>query len=577
MCRNCDSPIVLAAQSGPAGTERTAPRPPEVEGTTVFRGGKLYTLDPGRPWAEAVAVRGRDILAVGSDEDVTAAAGSGARVVDLDGRMLLPGFVEAHIHPLLGGLLTSGVDLQLPTKDDALAAIAQYAASHPAGVVRGFGWRMDMVGPEGPHRADLDAMIPDRPALLFAIDAHSAWVNSATLRAAGITRDTPDPVPGFSYYARDADGEPTGFVLEAPALLALLGAIDPPTPDRLAALFAEWAAKAAAAGITAVFDAGMPPLGDDPDGLADVYTDAETRGALPFRVVVAHLVKDPPIEDAVAATLRLRDRLGTELVHGGVLKIVGDGGLEGHTGYLFEPYADRPDTCGQTPFSEEQWHRLIAEADAAGVDVHIHSIGDRTTRIALDAIAAAIAANPARDRRHAIAHLELVDDADLPRFGELGVIGQFSANWMAADPSNTGTVQQRVGPQRLATIYRPRALLDRGATIAFGSDWPASGWVSTYRPLDAIETAVTRQSVGEPDMAVLEPADERLDLAQALHAATLGAARQLRLDDLIGSIEPGKRADLVVLGANLFDIEPHRIAATEVEMTMMNGRFTHGG
>ena len=577
MCTNGNFPVIPGANPGRAEAARRAPRPPEATGTIVFHNGMVYTLDPGQPWAEAVAVRGRDILAVGSDAEATAAAGSGARMVDLDGRMLLPGFVEAHIHPLLGGLLTSGVDLQLPTKADALAAVAEYAASHPAGVVRGFGWRMDMVGPEGPHRADLDAIVPDRPALLFAIDAHSAWVNSATLRTAGITRDTPDPVPGFSYYARDADGEPTGFVLEAPALLALLGAIDPPTPDRLAALFAEWSAKAAAAGITAVFDAGMPPLGEDPDGLADVYTEAETRGELPFRVVVAHLVKDPPIDDAVAATLRLRDRLGTELVGGGVLKIIGDGGLEGHTGYLFEPYADRPDTCGQTPFSEEQWHRLIAEADAAGLDLHIHSIGDRTTRIALDAIEAAIAANPARDRRHAIAHLELVDDADLPRFGELGVIGQFSANWMAADPSNTGTTLQRCGPERYATIYRPRALLDRGATIAFGSDWPASGWVSTYKPLDAIETAVTRQSVGESDMAVLEPADERLDLTQALHAATLGAARQLRLDHLVGSIELGKRADLVVLGDNLFDVEPHRIAATPVEMTMMNGRFTYGG
>lgn len=550
---------------------------PDEQRATVFRGGAVYTLDPVRPWAQAVAVRGRDILAVGTEVEVTAAAGAGPRVIDLDGRMLLPGFVEAHIHPLLGGLLTSGVDLQVADREAALSAVADYARANPDGLVRGFGWRMDMFGPGGPHRDVLDAILPDRPALLFAIDGHSAWANSAALRAAGITRDTPDPVPGFSYYARDADGEPTGYVLEAPALLALLGRIDPPTPDRLAALFGEWAVQAAAAGITAVFDAGMPPLAEDPDGLADIYLDAEARGALPFRVVVSHMVKDAPVDDAVAATLRLGDRVGTELVGGAVMKIIGDGVLEGHTGHLFEPYADRPDTVGQTPFSEEQWRRMIVEADAAGLDVHVHSIGDRTTRIALDAIEEAIAANGPRDRRHAIAHLELVDDADLPRFGQLGVIGQFSANWMAADPSNTVTVQQRCGAERFATIYRPRALLDGGATIAFGSDWPASGWFSTYKPLDAIETAVTRQSVGEPDMPVLEPLRERLDLGQALHAATLGAAMQLRLDHLVGSIEPGKRADLVVLGNNLFDVEPHRIAATQVEMTMMNGRLTHGG
>jgi predicted amidohydrolase YtcJ len=319
----------------------------------------------------------------------------------------------------------------------------------------------------------------------------------------------------------------------------------------------------------------MPPTDGDPDGLAELYTDLEARGLLPFRVVVSHLVKAAPIDTAVGRTLRLRDRLGTALVGGGVLKIVGDGTLEGHTGCLLAPYADRPDTAGETPFTPEQWNRLIAEADAAGLDVHVHAIGDRTTRIALDAFEAAIAANAPRDRRHTIAHLELVDDADLPRFARLGIIAQFSANWLAADPGNTGTTLDRCGPERYRRIYRPRVLADDGVTLAFGTDWPAASWFSTYKPLDAIETAVTRRSVGDPDMEILEPADERLDLDQALAAATLGPARQLRLDHLVGSLEPGKLADLVVLRHNLFEIEPHRIAATPVDMTMMNGRFTH--
>lgn len=543
--------------------------------TTVFRGGAVYTLDPHRPWAQALAVRGSEIVAVGSDAEVTAAADAGARFIDLNGRMVLPGFIEAHIHPLLGSFVTSGVDLQLPDRDAALAAIADYARAHARGPVRGFGWRVDMFGPGGPHRSELDAILPDRPALLFAIDGHSLWVNSAALEMASITRDSPDPVPGFSYYTRDETGEPTGFVLEAPAILGILAAVDPLTPQRLAEQFDEWAPKAAAAGITALFDAGMPPVADDPDGLAAIYTDAEARGRLPFRVVVSHLAKEPPIDGTVDAVRRLRERTGTDLVTGGVLKILGDGTLEGHTGYLLQPYADLSDSVGQSPFTEEQWHRLVADADAAGFDVHIHAIGDRTARIALDAIEAAIATNPERDRRHAIAHLEIVDDADLPRFGRLGVIAQFSANWMAADPSNAITTRHRLGDRRFDKIYRPRALLDAGATIAFGSDWPGAGWFSTYKPLDAIETAVTRRSIGRTDMDVLEPADERLELAQALYAATMGPARQLRLDHLAGSLETGKRADLVVLRDNLFDLEPHRIAATPVEMTMMNGRVTH--
>jgi predicted amidohydrolase YtcJ len=541
----------------------------------VFRGGAVYTLDPQRPWASAIAVRGDRIIAVGTDEEATAAAGPDARIVELDGRMVLPGFVEGHIHPILGALLTSGADLQLPTADDVLAAVDDYARQNPDGPVRGFGWRMDMVGPDGPHRRALDAIVADRPVMLFAIDGHSMWVNTATLERAGITRDSPDPVPGFSYFGRDADGEPTGFVLEAPAMLQLIDAVSPLSPTALGELVAQWAPRAAAAGITAMFDAGMPPTEGDPDGLAELYTDLEARGLLPFRVVVSHLVKAAPIDTAVGRTLRLRDRLGTALVGGGVLKIVGDGTLEGHTGCLLAPYADRPDTAGETPFTPEQWNRLIAEADAAGLDVHVHAIGDRTTRIALDAFEAAIAANAPRDRRHTIAHLELVDDADLPRFARLGIIAQFSANWLAADPGNTGTTLDRCGPERYRRIYRPRVLADDGVTLAFGTDWPAASWFSTYKPLDAIETAVTRRSVGDPDMEILEPADERLDLDQALAAATLGPARQLRLDHLVGSLEPGKLADLVVLRHNLFEIEPHRIAATPVDMTMMNGRFTH--
>jgi hypothetical protein len=544
--------------------------------TVIFRGGRVHTVDPRLPRAEAVAVRDRRIIGVGSNAEISSLAGPDTLVVELGGRLLLPGFVEAHIHPLLGAFFTPGVDLQFPTQREAMAEIAAYARSNPSGPVRGFGWRVDMFGPDGPHRADLDAIIADRPALLVAIDAHSVWVNSAALKIAGVTRDTPDPVPGFSFFVRDETGEPTGYVLELPAVLQIINAIEPMSKSVMARLLADWAKKAAAAGITAVFDAGMPPVGDDPGGLCAVYTDLEARGELPFRVVASHVVKSPPIDDAVAAAIALRQRFDTELVRAGVLKIIGDGTAEGYTACLLAPYADRPDSVGRSPFSEEQWRRLIVEADAAGIDVHVHAIGDRTVRIALDAIEAAIKSNPPRDRRHAIAHLVLVDEADVPRFGELGVIAQFSGNWMSADPSTVDVALQRYGPRRQRQFFRPRAVLESGATVAFGTDWPAAGYFSTYKPLDAVQVAVTRRLVGRPDAPALEPADQRLDLAQALEAATLGAARQLRLDDKIGSIRVGKLADMVVLRHDLFDLDPDDIASTPVDMTMMNGRFTHG-
>lgn len=575
MCRNCDlaSAIGEGATGGaePAATVTSA-CPEEL---TVFRGGVVYTCDPRRPWAESVAVRGCEIIAVGTDSEVRESVGGDARVVDLAGRMMVPGFVEGHIHPILGGFLASGVDLQVATRADALAAIADYARAHPTGPVRGFGWRVDMFGPEGPSRKLLDDVVPDRPALMFAIDGHSLWTNSKALEVAGVTADSVDPVPGFSFYTRDEAGEPTGFVLEMPAVLPIVNAIQPMTKHLLAQSFREWAPKAAAAGITAMFDAGLPPLGDEPGGLTTVYTDSEALAQLPFRVVVSHLVKAPPIDTAVAETIDLSTHLATELVSGGVLKILGDGTVEGHTACLLEPYTDMPDSRGQAPFSDEQWRDLVTAADAAGVDVHIHALGDRTVRSALDAIEAAIRANPPRDRRHTIAHLQFVHDADQPRFGELGVIAQFSVNWLSADPGTVNTTIERCGVDRQRKMFRPKSILDAGGMLTFGTDWPAAGWFSTYKPLDAIEVSITRQLVGSPEAPILEPVDERLGLDEALHANTINAARQLRLDHLVGSIEPGKRADLVVLAENLFDVEPHRIAATRVDLTMMNGRVTH--
>ena len=548
----------------------------DASATVIFRNGKIYTQAPDKPWAQSVAIAGKKIVAVGDDAEVAKLAGASTRVIDLKGRLMLPGFVEGHTHPFLGALLATGVDLQLPTRDEALAAIASFAKAHPDGPVRGFGWRVDMFPETGPTRQDLDAIIPDRPAFFFGIDAHSLWVNTKALEMAGITRDTQDPIPGFSYYARDPDGNPTGYVLEVVAVLSVVDAVEPISLKSMGQLLEGWLPSAAAAGITTVFDAGVPPIGGDQTQLIQLYTDIEKRGLLPFRVQASYAVKGPPVDDAAQATLTLKQLIQSELVGVNFLKIVGDGTQEGYTAWLLQPYADREGYIGASPFSVQQWNSMVAAADRAGIDVHVHACGERTTRVALDAIEAAMLANPKRDRRNAIAHLVYVDDADIPRFKELGVTAQFSANWMSADPDSVGILTQRYGPERQSKIYRPRTMLESGARISFGTDWPAAGYFSTYKPLDSIQVAMTRQLVGQPDAPVLQPAEERLDLAQAVHANTLGAAYQLRMDDKIGSIEPGKFADLIVLDKNIFDLDPHDIAATKIELTMMNGRITHG-
>lgn len=565
---------VVAASTAPAAcTDRSATADGDAD--FVFHNGRVYTLAESAPWAQAVAVTGNSISYVGDDGGAMAFAGADTRVIDLDGQLLMPGFVEGHIHPFLGAFLTSGVDLQVPTGAEALAAIERYATENPDGPVRGFGWRVDMFGPDGPTRTDLDRILGDRPGFFFAIDGHSLWANSKALEMAGVNRDTPDPIPGFSYYVRDGNGDPTGYVLEVNAVLGLVDAVEPISPDTMAALFETWLPKATEAGITSLFDAGVPPIGDDQGALISLYTEVEKRGALPFRVVASYSVKSPPVDDAVAQLTAIRDRVSTELVQVSVVKIVGDGTQEGYTAWLIEPYADKSDSSGGSPFTEQQWHQLVGAVDAAGFDVHIHACGEHTTRTALDAIEAAIAANPQRDRRHAIAHLVYVEDPDSARFGQTGVIAQFSANWMSADPDTLTNLAERYGSPRQELFYRTQDVLKSGGRISLGTDWPAAGYFSTYKPLESIQTGVTRQLIGDRQAPVLAPADQRLSVAEAVHANTLGAAYQIRLDDKVGSLEVGKLADMIVLDRNILEIDPHDIHRAAVTMTMMNGQIHH--
>ena len=281
------------------------------------------------------------------------------------------------------------------------------------------------------------------------------------------------------------------------------------------------------------------------------------------------------VDGAVAALTDIRDRISSELVTVGVVKIIGDGTQEGYTAWLIEPYADKPDSTGGSPFTEQQWRQLVAEVDAAGFDVHVHACGERTARTALDAIEAAVAANPPRDRRHTIAHLVYVADPDSGRFADLGVVAQFSANWMSADPDTVENLAARYGRPRQDLLYRIQDVAQAGGRISLGTDWPAAGYFSTYKPLDSIQIGVTRQLIGEPGAAVLAPADQRLSVEQAVHANTLGAAYQIRMDDRVGSLEAGKLADLIVLDRNIFDIDPHDIHRAQVQLTMMNGRVMH--
>ena len=487
--------------------------------------------------------------------------------------MLLPGFVEGHIHPVIGSAMTKGADLQYDTKEEMLAAVKAHAGKRgKANAIRGFGWRYAAFPPTGPRKEDLDALWPDTPVILIAIDGHSGWVNSKALALAGVTKTTKDPVPGFSYFERDpATGEPTGYLVEPPAIFIVNNAVDPFSLDFVANALAEWAPKASAAGITSLFDAGMV-LFPAAEGFA-IYSRMEREGKLPFRVVGSYYHNDPAI-DPLPEIVALKGAFHSELVRASILKLNIDGGDAQRTAAFLAPYADAPETRGDTLLPPDMFADIIKRADREGIDIHIHSYGDRATRLSLDAFDAAIKSNPPRDRRNAIAHLFLVDPQDAPRFAKLGVVGQFSAQWAVPDTSQQ-VGRARVGLPRANQLYRFGSILLGGGMLSLGTDWPAAGYYSTYRPLDAIEVATTRRELGKADGPQLPPADEVIPLDAALKAATMGPAWQLGMEREVGSIEVGKLADLVVLEKNLFETAPHDIHKTKVLMTLMNGQVRH--
>lgn len=542
----------------------------ESEADIVFRNGPVYTVSEAKPWARAVAVKGKRIVYVGDEAGIQALVGPGTRVVDLAGKMLLPGFVEGHIHPLVGATLTRGADLQFDTKEEILRALKD--GSDDSDVIRGYGWRYTAFPPTGPRKEDLDAHWPDKPVILIAIDGHSAWVNSRALALAEVDKDTTDPLPGFSYFERDpVTGAPTGYLVEVPAIVRVNNAIEPFSVEYVAESVAGWLPAASAAGITTVFDAGMQIL-PEAEGFG-IYDRLERAGKLPFRVVGSHYHNNPAV-DPVPVIQALRREFDSELVKARVLKLNIDGGDSQRTAAFLAPYADAPETSGDTLLPPELFADIIRRADLAGIDIHIHSYGDRGTRLSLDAFQAAIHANPARDRRNALAHLFLIAPDDIPRFAQLGVVGQFSAQWAVPDTSQAVT-RTRLGQPRCDQLYPWGSVLRHGGVLSLGTDWPAAGYYSTYRPLDGIEAATTRREFDTPHGPRLAPADEVISLAAALKAATMGPAWQLGMEHDVGSIEVGKFADLIVLERNLFETPSHDIHKTEVVMTVMNGKVRH--
>ena len=544
----------------------------------VFKNGAIYTIDSKNPKAQAVAIKGKYIIYVGTDEGAAQFVGDKTKVIDLKGQMLLPGFVESHSHPTLA-LAVEGADLQFDSVNEVLAAVKKWADAHPdAKVIRGFGWRYSLFPTTGPTKAELDRMFPDRPVFLMAIDVHSGWVNSKTLELAGVDANTPDPVPGFSFYQRDPKtGEATGWLVEGPAEQAVLYKLQPPSEDAVISAMTKRLPDFSAAGITALFDAGIVTMPTE-SGF-DAFQKLEKENKLPVRVVGSYYWNNPNVTDPVALVLPLRDKFHSELVQAKTLKVSFDGGESQHTAVMLKPYFDRPGFHGDYLLDPKLVEAAVLKAQQNGVDTHCHCYGDAANRKYLDIVAEAERQYPNSPSRHTIAHATFLTDEDVPRFAKLNVTMQASTNWF--DPNPTMQLMTEIlGKDLVFTEYgRINSVLKAGGRLALGTDWPASGYVSTYRPLDLIQVAITRailpQYGKKQIMPVLPPLDERITLDQALKAYTLDSAYVLDLEKQVGSLEVGKLADIVVLEKDLYKIPPTDISTTKVMLTMMNGKVTY--
>lgn len=551
----------------------TAPQAADCgKADVVFTNGKIYTVDPARSVRQALAVTGNTITAVGSDADVAPLIGPSTRVIDLGGKFVLPGMIDTHSHPIIGAVNASKCSLANvpPTIEAITPVIRQCLADRPA---TGDGWlevvQLYNYGFEATAK-DFDAIEADRPLAVGGNDGHTLWTNTRALELAGITAATEDP-PGGAI-TRDAAGNPTGAFADTAALLVLKH-VPQPSVAEAAALTHKALADMAANGLTGLTDAYVTPVE------AAVWTELYRSGRLPLRVRGAILVEDlEDGSDAAIAEIVAASQEGTldpDWLRMDTAKIFADGVIEAptQTAALLAPYLDEAgkptDKTGELYFEQPAIDEIVTKLDKAGLTVHVHAIGDRAVRASLDAFAAARAANGATDNRHQIAHLQLVDPADFPRFAELAVIANFQLEWAKRDASNVEPIEPYLGPERYRWLYPAGSLKKAGALVAGGSDWD----ISPYDPFRAMEHGITRVERGSGLPPLGE--GEGLTIGDVIDAYTINAAFASRQEKTTGSLEVGKRADLVVLDRDITAIDPATLDDTEVLSTWIDGKLVY--
>lgn len=552
--------VAGACSAPPTPTPSPGEAPPVTPGpvTLAVINARVWTGDTERPWAEALAAAGDRLVAVGTTEEIRRLAGV-ARAIDAGGRLVTPGFIDAHIHFLQGGANLTSVQLRdARTREEFVRRIAAFAAHVPEGTwITGGDWDHELWGGELPRKDWIDRVTPKHPVAVNRLDGHMLLANSAAMRAAGVTRATPD-VPGGTI-VRDARGEPTGIFKDNATRLVERAIPDPTPAERDRALEAAMT-HVAAQGVTSVHHMGT---WDD----VAVFRRAHDAGRLKTRIYAAvPLDTWERLRDTIARREFGGDGRGDKWLRIGALKGFVDGSLGSHTAAFHEPYTDAPHDRGLFVNTPEDLYAWVAGADRAGLHIVIHAIGDRANTRLLDIYERVIRENGPRDRRLRVEHAQHLRPDDLPRFRTLGVIASMQP-YHAIDDGRWA--EKVIGPVRIQTTYAFRSLLDAGTVLAFGSDWP----VAPPTPLEGLYAAVTRRTLDGKNPRGWVPA-QKITLEEALRAYTRGAAYAEYAETGKGVLAPGKLADFVVIDRDVFAGPPEAIREAHVDLTVVGGRIT---
>lgn len=529
----------------------------------VLLNGRIWNGLENQPSAEALAIRGNTIQRVGSAAEIKALSGPQTKVIDLGGRLVLPGFNDAHIHFLGGAQGLSEVDLTgAKSVAEMTTRVAEYAKQNPDVVwITGAGWEYTYFPDKLPRRHDLDAVVKDRPVFLRAYDGHSAWANSKALELAGVTRTT--KFEGFGEIVRDAAGEPTGALKEgAQGLIRRL--IPEPTRTQKLAALRRGLKLAASLGITSLQNAS---------GSAEefgLYEELLRNGELTLRASLALSVGPQLPNERLEQWVKLRDQYAAHpQLRANAIKFVLDGVIESYTAAMLEPYSNNAQTSGKLSWPVEAYREKVAALDKLGFQLYTHAIGDRAVRTALDAYENAQRVNRRKQARHRVEHIETVAAADIPRFAKLGVLASMEP--IHADPATVEVWSSALGPDRTGRGFAWQQLQRAGARLVFSSDWPASISVD---PLRGLHVAVNRRTPeGQPPDGWLP--QERVPLAQALRAYTWAGAYASFEEGIKGSLQPGRLADVIVLSQDLFKAEPMQMHTTKVVLTVFDGKVIY--